>query len=211
MKLLDKLKQLLKNKQSTSPNTGRQPPIDSSTDHSHPVTARIMAWLDTQNWHYEHRKPEHQERTHHLILSFTDNRSDWTCVFRINESNQLIAIFGVLPDTVPPSHFAPMLMKIAYTNTSLSFGSIELDPSDGEVRTKISVDGEFSALSDKALGCYLQGVAGLTELAQRLYDDAMSELEPSPFWQDYLLESQEMTGDGTHTDGGFFMPTQARQ
>lgn len=104
-----------------------------------------------------------------------------------------------------------MLMKIAYTNTSLSFGSIELDPSDGEVRTKISVDGEFSALSDKALGCYLQGVAGLTELAQRLYDDAMSELEPSPFWQDYLLESQEMTGDGTHTDGGFFMPTQARQ
>lgn len=203
MNILNKLKNLFKNKKNAI-----SPP---STDNQAPVTTRIMAWLDSQGWQYEHRKPNIKNgRTHHLILNLTDQSLDWTCVFRINENNQLIAIFGILPNTVPPSHFAPMMMKIAYANTSISFGSIELDPTDGEVRVRMSVDGEFGILSDKAISCYLQGVASLTEMAQHLYDEVMKETEPSPFWHDYVSDAPE-SEESPRDDGGFFIPTHERQ
>lgn len=210
MKLIDKLKNIFANNKTTSNSDTLTPP---NNQHHSPLTMHIMAWLDRQNWRYEHRKPDNKNKqTHHIILNFTDNTSDWTCVFRINEGNQLISMFGVLPDTIPPSHFAPMLMKIAHTNTNIAFGSLELDPTDGEIRTKMSVDAEFSTLSDKSLGCYLQGTAGLVELAQRLYDDVLSEAEPSPFWHDYLPDISELHGYGTQEyDDGVFMPTQVHQ
>lgn len=204
MKILDKLKQLL---QKSDTPTKPEPSEDA---HRHAVSTRIMAWLDKQGWKYEHRTPEEdaEMRTHHMILSFTDNQSDWTCVFRVNENNQLVAIFGVLTETVPPSHYASILMKIARANLNIAFGSIELDPFDGEVRVKISIDAEFSTLSDKALGCYLQGVAGLTEIAQRLFVDAMAESEPSPIIHDYLNDYNDLPQG---SDSGFFTPTHTAQ
>lgn len=205
MKLFDKLKNLLT---KTQPDTDNNPQPSNSSPH--PITDRITTWLVAQDWHYEHRKPNPKTdgRTHHVILTFTDNSSDWTCVFRINEQNQLVAMFGVLAQTVPPSHYAPMLMKIAHANLNIAFGSIELDPTDGEVRVKMSVDAEFSTLSDKALACYLQGLSGLTELAGRLFNEVVAELEPSPIVHDYLEMPDELE---LHSDGEFFIPTHQAQ
>lgn len=202
MKFFNKLKNLLTKIQPTQEQTLSTSP--------HPITDRITAWLSAQDWHYEHRKPSPKTdgRTHHVILSFSDNSSDWTCVFRINEQNQLMAMFGVLTQTVPPSHYAPMLMKIAHTNLNIAFGSIELDPTDGEVRVKMSVDAEFSTLSHKALTCYLQGLSGLTELAWRLLNEIMGEVEPSPIVHDYLEIADETE---SQSDGGFFIPTNQSQ
>lgn len=204
MKFLKKLKNIFKprNQPTNSPN----PALPT---HHYPVTQRVMTWLDTQDWRYEHKKSEHDSRTHHLIMSFTDNSSDWTCVFRINERTQMLSIYGILPDIIPLSHYAPMLTKIAYANLNIGFGNIELDPTDGEVRVKMSVDAEFSPLNDRALGCYLQGVASLTELAQKMFDEVMTELEPSPLVHDYL-ETPEYEADA-QTDSDFFMPTQQAQ
>lgn len=207
MKFFDKIKNIFKNNQTSTQTTPA-----SSINTPHPITTHIKNWLDGQQWHYEHRTPSDKDsQIHHLILSFADQQSDWTCVFRINEQNQLVAIFGVLPDTVPLSHYAPMMMKVAQANLNIAWGSIELDPSDGEVRTKMSVDAEFDTLSDKALGCYLHGVANLTETAQRLFHETMSESEPSPLLYDYLENSSDEQLAGTETEGGFFIPTQSSQ
>lgn len=202
MKILEKLKQLLQ-----KPNTTQKPKIIGDT-HQYAVNAHIMAWLDAQGWKYEHRTPDAKIHTHHIILNFTDNQSDWTCVFRINENNQLVAIFGVLSETVPTSHYASMLAKITLANLNIAFGSIELDPSDGELRVKISIDAEFGTLSDKALGCYLQAIVGLVQIAQRLFDDAMAESEPSPIIHDYLNDYNDLPQE---SDNGFFTPTHTAQ
>lgn len=204
MKFLKKLKNIFKPRNQPASSPSQALPI-----HHYPVTQRVMTWLDAQDWHYEHKKSEHDSRTHHLIMSFTDNSADWTCVFRINERTQMLSIYGILPDIVPLSHYAPMLTKIAYANLNISFGNIELDPTDGEVRVKMSIDAEFSPLNDRALGCYLQGVASLTELAQKIFNEVMVELEPSPLVHDYL-ETPEYEADA-QTDSEFFMPTQQAQ
>lgn len=203
MTFLDKIKQLFK----------KPAPVATLDDniHRHAVSARIMAWLDQQGWRYEHHAPndDSDNRTHHLILSFTDRQSEWTCVFRINETNQLIAIFGILTNTIPPSHYASVLIKIAQANLSIGFGSIELDPYDGEMRAKICIDAEFGTLTDRALGCYLQGLAGLVEVAQGLFDAVMAEPVPSAVIDDYLPTGEHMTDDEMVLGDGrkFFLPT----
>lgn len=189
MKLLKKLKSLLKASDTEVSKKHTQPIAEPESEVSQqPITDRLMQYLERHSWHYEARSSDSSitPQVHHLIVLFSDTEHHWTCVFRINEKSQLVSIFGILPEVVPHSHFAMMLMAIATANLSIPFGSIELDPTDGEVRAKVSLDAEFTPLSDNALGVHLQGVASLTELAQRLYDDVLYEDDPSPIATDYL-------------------------
>ncbi len=175
-----------------------------------PITSQIMSWLDKQDWKYDHRTPS-EGNIHHIIMGFADREGDWTCVFRINEENQLVTIFGILDNGIPVSHYTAMLMELAKINMGVSFGGIELDPTDGEVRAKVAFDVEFNSLTDKSLGCYLQAVAGLTEVARGIMHIVMMDDEPSQFAGDYIDVGDEVRAvidDEKHT---FFLPTQARQ
>ncbi|OOR92801.1 hypothetical protein B0181_01315 [Moraxella caviae] len=183
----------------------------TDTPHLHPITTLISLWLDEQQFKYEHRKPNRSQNqalasVHHLIMRFSDDAIDWTCVFRINEYNQLVSLFGVLPDTVPQSHFAPMLVQIAKANLNIGFGSIELDPNDGEVRAKLSFDAEFTTINERSLFTYLQGLAGLTELAQKLYDDVLGDDDISSDVRQYLPDEVD---DEPSSD--YFTPTERAQ
>ncbi len=178
---------------------------------NHPITSDIMAWLDKQNWHYEHRLPDDEGRTHHLIMGFSDQEHDWTCVFRINEENQLVVVFGVLDESVPVSHYTAMLMELSKVNMSISFGHIEFDPMDGEVRVKIAFDVEFNVLSDKSLGCYLQAVAGLTEVARGIMTLVLSDDKPSQFAGDYIDMGDEIKAVVDDEKRVFFLPTHTPQ
>ena len=40
------------------------------TQKDHPITTQIMTWLDKQEWKYDHRFPNDDGHTHHLILGF---------------------------------------------------------------------------------------------------------------------------------------------
>lgn len=178
---------------------------------SHPITTQIMAWLDKQDWRYEHRPPSDDGQTHHLMLGFTDRENDWTCVFRINEDNQLVSIFGVLEDRVPVSHYTAILMEFAKVNLSISFGGIEFDPTDGEIRTKVAFDTEFGVLTDKSLGCYLQAVAGLTEVARSIMQAVMADDEPSQFAGDYVDLGDEVKTVINDEKQVFYLPTHTTQ
>lgn len=175
------------------------------------VVADIMAWFDEQSWKYEYRPPENDLHTHHLIAGFTDNEHDWTCVFRIHEQNDLVTIFGILDEVVPVSHYTAVLMAFAKVNMTVGYGSLELDVGDGEVRAKLAFDGEFTTINDKSLGCYMQAVAGLTELARGIVQGVLVDDSPSQFAGDYLEVSDEIVAKVGDDKQSFFVPTQARQ
>lgn len=187
-----------------------QQPVNPSSPH-HPITSDIMAWLDTQNWRYDHRLPEDEGRMHHLIMGFSDHEHDWTCVFRINEENQLVMVFGILEESVPVSHYTAMLMELAKVNMNISFGHIEFDPMDGEVRVKIAFDVEFNVLNDKSLGCYLQAVAGLVEVARGITMLVLSDDKPSQFAGDYIDMGDEIKAVVGDERRVFFLPTHTPQ
>ncbi|MDO4450161.1 MAG: YbjN domain-containing protein [Moraxella sp.] len=182
----------------------------SATKNAHPITSQIMTWLDKQDWKYDHRTPS-EGHIHHLIMGFSDRENDWTCVFRINEENQLVTIFGILENSVPVSHYTAMLMELAKMNMNVGFGGIEFDPTDGEVRAKVAFDVEFSPLSDKALGCYLQAVAGLTEVARNIMHIVLADDEPSQFAGDYIDVGDEVRAVVDDEKRTFFLPTQTTQ
>lgn len=177
---------------------------------TYPITTQIMTWLDKQDWKYDHRTPSEGE-THHIIMGFTDRENDWTCVFRINEENQLVTIFGILENSVPVSHYTAILMELAKVNLNVSFGGIEFDPTDGEVRAKVAFDVEFNALTDKSLGCYLQAVAGLTEVARGIMHIVMMDDEPSQFAGDYIDVGDEVRAVVDDEKRTFFLPTHTAQ
>lgn len=189
------------------------PPADNPTKYSQhtKVVADIMTWFDGQSWKYEHRPPEGDLHIHHLIAGFTDNEHDWTCVFRIHEQNDLVTIFGILDEVVPVSHYTAVMMAFAKANMTIGYGSLELDVSDGEVRAKLAFDGEFTTINDKSLGCYMQAVAGLTELARGIVQGVLIDDSPSQFAGDYLEVSDEIVAKVGDDKQSFFVPTQARQ
>lgn len=201
MKLLSKLKNLFsKNHQTT-------------TDEPAPISRQIMHYLDARKWQYEYRPADNEQalhELHHISLNLTDRQREWTCIFRINEKNQLVGLFAILPDIVPHSHFAPMIMAIANANRGVDFGSIEFSPADGIIHAKLSFDVEFAPLTDRLLDCYLHAATTLSELAQNLYDEVMNESEPSPILLDYLHYNDLTTADDGKQDS-FFVPTEQYQ
>lgn len=182
----------------------------SNNTSSHPITSEIMAWLDKQEWKYDHRTPS-EGYTHHIIMGFTDREHEWTCVFRINEDNQLVTAFGILEDSVPVSHYTAMLMELAKLNLNVNFGSVEFDPMDGEIRAKVAFDVEFTPVTDKMLGCYLQALAGLTEVARSIMILVMLDDEPSQFAGDYIDLGDEVKAVIDDEKRIFFLPTQLPQ
>lgn len=213
MNVFKKLKKLLKSK-STEPqpaDTPQENPVAQPSQSATLIEA-ILAWLDKQEWKYEHRPPtDDSTSVHHIILGFVDQEHEWTCVFRVQENNQLVTIFGVLEETLPVTHYTAALMAFAKNNMNISYGSLELDPSDGEVRTKLAFDGEFTCIDDKSLGCYLQAVAAMTELARNIISGVMADDSPSQFAGDYLEVSDEITAKVGDTKQTFFVPTQIQQ
>ncbi len=223
MKILKKLRQLIKSKSQKSTPQTTEPVIvpeavsdnDSEDDYLHPITSRIMQWLDKHQWKYEHQKPKADKRVHHLVLGFAmheNDRDDWLCVIRVNESNQLITMFGISEDSVPEKYYAPVLVAIAKANINIGYGNLELDIDDGEFRAKISLDAEFTKLTDKSLECYIQAVSNLMSVIDDINKTIKQDDLPISF--NALIEQNKKRNQNNQDDDeedGFFMPTRQAQ
>lgn len=214
--MFQKLKRLfLKKHQDSKPST-TQTHADTPTQEvitpvsKHPITTDIMTWLDKHNWNYDHREPK-EGKIHHIIMGFSDHEHEWTCVFRINEGNQLVTVLGILDDNMPISHYTALLMELAKVNMNVSFGSIEFDPNDGEIHAKIAFDAEFGMLTDKALGNYMQALSGLTEVARGIVKMVLMDDEPSQFAGDYIEMGDEVSAVIDDEKRTFFLATHTSQ
>lgn len=178
-------------------------------EYLRPITSTITQWLSGQNWHFQSHDPHPDDsfRTHHLTLTFGEKDYDWNCVFRINEKNQLVTIYGVLLLSVPKSHYLNALWHISQANHHTSFGGIELDLNSGDIRAKISFDAEFTHINERTLSIYMQGLSGLVELAFDVYQHATNE---SPI-QNFEELLHTTNNDSDSDDGDFFIATPIKQ
>lgn len=216
MALLKKLKSLIN---TTTPTQQDDPiqhtPSDPSLAHLSPISDRIRAWLDGNQWFYHHTPPDDDDstRTHHIMLGFRDESDfSWNCLIVIHEKSQLVSFYGNVdyPNKIDEAYFLPLFMVFSTINQSLSLGNLEFIAQTGDLRAKIGVDGEFTQLSDRMLGSYMQGLATLTKQA---YEVAMMVTMTHTPGDDAssILASMGWEIDETEDEQGFFVPTHTPQ
>lgn len=120
--------------------------------------------------------PDHQPPAlvHHFTLQISDETHTWGCMVRYFESQQLLAVYSILPFRVPDSHRASFVVSLTQLNYDLVIGNLELDLSDGELRFKTSLDIEVTGLDEGVLGYLLNSNFATTS---RLYDTLAQLIE----------------------------------
>lgn len=223
MKILKKLKQLIglsKNKKLKADvieNAASEVVLadDTNDEYLYPLTRRVIQWLETQQWKYEHRTPVDDKRIHHLLLGFAmmeKGRSDWLCVIRVNESNQLISMFGIIEEPIAEAYYPHALLAISKANIGISYGNLELDIDDGEFRAKLSFDAEFTKLTDMSLGSNIQTLYNLVGVIDDIKNNIKKLDYPMKF-EELIKQNKKDNNNHDDTDGDnvFFMPTKKVQ
>lgn len=227
MTLLKKLKSLVK---TNTPNTQEPTPKDTPPHnqttpepitnphfaHLSPITNRIKAWLDDNDWRYHHTPPDDDDasRTHHIGLGFRDDADfGWNCLMVINEKNQLVSFHGKvdMDEPVQDDYFLPLFILFHAINQSLSIGNLELNAKTGDLHARIGFDAEFTELSDRMLNTYIQALASLMHQAHEVATVVTTLYTPG---DDALSILKNMGwGDDDDSDDGknYFIPTRTAQ
>lgn len=159
-----------------------------SKEVSQPITSKIIAWIDSKKWVYNHRSSDKGD-IHHLILGFTNSHEeDWTCAFCINEKIKVVTMFGIPEYNIPVSHYTAVLIEITKANLDMGFGNFEFDLDDGEVRVKVAFDLEFGVLTDKVLEHYFSLLLALTNSVRTTVETALEDSKPSQLVDDYIKD-----------------------
>ena len=173
-----------------------------------PITARFNDYLTDQHWHFTHHHPKSNDdlQTHHLSLRMKNEPINWVCLFRIQERTQLVAVYGILPFSVPDSHRnAAMLLK-TQLNYDMILGNIEMDLSDGEIRYKTAIDVEAAGMADEVISYLIQSVIAMTTVTYELFNDLLDNPNPSEDIDVLLDEIQHQVNDRT-----YFLPSERVQ
>lgn len=72
---------------------------------------------------------------------------EWVCLVKLDEERHFCLVYSILPEVVPPKKRTQMALFLAETNYDLGIGSFEMDPEDGELRFRTSLDVEGDRLS----------------------------------------------------------------
>lgn len=142
-----------------------------------PITARdIEHALEQLDYKFTYHAPttaanmpddEPPAPVHHFTMQISDETHTWGCMVRYFETQQLLAVYSILPFRVPDSHRASLVVSLTQLNYDLVIGNLELDLSDGELRFKTSLDIEVTGLDDGVIGYLLNSNFAMTS---RLYD-----------------------------------------
>lgn len=92
-----------------------------------------------------------------IELDFARDDVPWTCYLEARENERQVIFYSTLAEPAPRERIAAMFEFVARANYGLAIGNFEIDPEDGEVRFKTSVDVNNTLLTDGLL-------SGLTAL-----------------------------------------------
>lgn len=170
-----------------------------------PITQRIQQFLNDQQWHFLHHSPKADDKyhTHHLSMRMQNDDINWVCLFRIQERSQLVAVYGILPFSIPETHRSAALLLTAQLNYDMILGNLEMDLSDGEVRYKTALDIEATGMSDEVLNYLIQSVIAMTTVSYELFNDLLETAEPSQDLETLLGEIRQQADART-----FYLPSE---
>ncbi|GAA0316955.1 YbjN domain-containing protein [Psychrobacter aestuarii] len=182
----------------------------SATDNTNatPITDTLKRYFEQQDWQYNEYAAKSDDALHTTHLSLRMRHKDIECgyLFRIQENNGLLAVYGILPFTIPDSHKNAALLLMTQINYDMIVGNLEMDLSDGEIRFKNAFDIEVVGISHDIIDHLLQSVVAMTTVAYEVFGDLLKTQSPASDMDSLLQELQQEADART-----FFLPTDSVQ
>ena len=181
-------------------------PSSEPQNHSDtPIVDCLKQYFNDKQWHYTHYRPKtnDSQQSHHLSLRMRHKQIDCGYLFRVQEKNKLLAIYGILPFLIPESHQSAALLLITQINYDMLIGNLEMDVNDGEIRYKNAIDVEAVGIDNEIIEHLLQSVVAMTTVANELFGNLVNNQDPAEDMQTLLVELRQQTDART-----FFLPTQ---
>lgn len=170
-----------------------------------PITDFIKDYFEQKQWHYTYYAPRDSDsqQSHHLSLRMKNKDIDCGYLFRVQENNHFLAVYGILPFLIPESHQSAAMLLITQINYDMIIGNLEMDINDGEVRYKNAIDIEVLGLDEDILEGLLQSVVAMTTVTFEIFSDLINTTSPSNDLPTLLEELQQEAQSRT-----FFLPTE---
>ena len=156
-----------------------KPGKDSSSKT--PMIDCLRQYFEHKQWHYTHYKPRlsDSQQSHHLSLRMKNRKVDCGYLFRAQEAEALLAVYGILPFLIPESHQSAAILLITQINYDMIVGNLEMDVNDGEIRYKNAIDVEVVGLDEDIIEHLLQSVVAMTTVAHEVFSDLINTSDPS--------------------------------
>ena len=170
-----------------------------------PIVDFLKQYFDDKDWPYNYYQPKirDSQKSHYLSLRMRDKQLDCGYLFRVQERNKLLAVYGILPFLIPESHQSAAMLLITQINYDMMIGNLEMDVDDGEIRYKNAIDIEAVGLDDDILEHLLQSIIAMTTVAYEIFSDLVNNQDPAEELPDLLLQLRQQVDART-----FFLPTQ---
>ena len=178
---------------------------EQKSDSDIPIVDYLKQYFDDKEWHYNHYQPKirDSQKSHYLSLRMRNKRLDCGYLFRVQERNKLLAVYGILPFLIPESHQSAAMLLMTQINYDMVIGNLEMDVNDGEIRYKNAIDIEAVGLDDDILEHLLQSIIAMTTVAHEIFSDLVNNQNPAEELPDLLLQLRKQADSRT-----FFLPTQ---
>ena len=181
-----------------------------NSDDDTPIVNYLKQYFDEQQWHYNHYRPRtsgnkniDSQQSHHLSLRMRNKKLDCGYLFRVQEKNNLLAVYGILPFLIPESHQSAAMLLITQINYDMLIGNLEMDINDGEIRYKNAIDVEAVGMDENTIEHLLQSVIAMTTVTYEIFSDLVNNQNPATELQDLLMTLHHQEDART-----FFLPTQ---
>ncbi|MGP5501682.1 YbjN domain-containing protein [Psychrobacter faecalis] len=190
--------------------------IDSMTQQNAlndtPIVNYLKQYFDDQQWHYNHYRPKSSDsdnnnndsqQSHYLSFRMHNKKLDCGYLFRVQEHNNLLAVYGILPFLIPESHQSAAMLLITQINYDMLIGNLEMDINDGEIRYKNAIDVEAVGMDESTIEHLLQSVIAMTTVTYEIFSELVNNQNPATELQDLLMALHRQEDART-----FFLPTQ---
>ncbi len=194
-----------KNHHEHAPSTPSDLRVGQQERNDTPIVDVLKQYFNSKQWHYTHYRPKtnDNQKSHHLSLRMRHKQLNCGYLFRVQEHNKLLAVYGILPFLIPESHQSAAILLITQLNYDMLVGNLEMDVNDGEIRYKNAIDVEAVGINDDIIEHLLQGVIAMTTVAYELFVNLLNNQDPTEDLETLLIALRQQTDSRT-----FFLPTQ---
>jgi len=201
--------EIKRNSDSTTKNESERVQTEAlSLDKEQPdilIVDCLKQYFHNKKWHYTYHRPKanDDQQSHHLSFSMRHKQLISAYLFRWQEKNKLLAVYGILPFSIPESHQSAAMLLITQINYDMMIGNLEMDVNDGEIRYKTAIDVEAVDIDKALIEHLLQNVVAMTTVAHDVFSDLINNQDPAEDMPTLLAELHQQADART-----FFLPTQ---